>query len=239
MKHIKTTNRPKKQKYSVIIPGDRMGLRMKSFGAKSLIKLSDQSNVISHQLTVINKVLKQTDIVLITGFESKRVTARTPDNITKLYNEDYTQTNISHSVRMGLDSVNTNNVVIIPGNLVFNQSALSTSFNESMVIMDLPDKQGGVGCVSNNNQLEHMIYDIPNKWSQIAYFTGRELELLRDIVSQDKYKMFFMFEIINMIINKGGEFNTILPKNIQITSIDSSKDIKVARKIYENSINVT
>jgi len=40
--------------------------------------------------------------------------------------------------------------------------------------------EGEVGCIINKKQkLTNLMYDLPNKWGQIAVFVGKELELLK------------------------------------------------------------
>ena len=75
------------------------------------------------------------------------------------------------------------------------------------------------------------MYDLPNKWGQIAVFVGKELELLKQLCWDEKNYTKFGFEIINQIINKGGRFQCIQNPNIKIVDIDSSKDIQKAKEI--------
>ena len=48
---------------------------------------------------------------------------------------------------------------------------------------------------------------------------------------QDKNSTKFGFEIINQIVDKGGQFKCIHNDKIKIIDIDSSKDIQKAREI--------
>ena len=75
------------------------------------------------------------------------------------------------------------------------------------------------------------MYDLPNKWGQIAVFVGKELGLLKQLCWDEKNYTKFGFEIINQILNKGGRFQCIQNPNIKIVDIDSSKDIQKAKEI--------
>jgi hypothetical protein len=89
-----------------------------------------------------------------------------------------------------------------------------------------------VGCIVNSRgNLENMMYDLPKKWSQIAYFQDKELEMLRSIVCNRKNRKMFMFEIINKIIEEGGLFKCVEDPSIRIVDVDTSKDIKKAKDI--------
>ena len=91
---------------------------------------------------------------------------------------------------------------------------------------------GEVGCIINKKgYLENLMYDLPVKWCQIAYFQGKELEELRNIACQRKNKKLFAFEIINKIIDEGGMFKCIDDPSVKVIDVDTSKDIKRAKEI--------
>jgi hypothetical protein len=43
-----------------------------------------------------------------------------------------------------------------------------------------------------------MFYELPQKWGQIVYFTGKELILLKKIVHKKEYEKSYGYEIINI-----------------------------------------
>ena len=89
-----------------------------------------------------------------------------------------------------------------------------------------------VGCViGENNNLENIMYDLPNKWGQIAVFIGTELQLLKELCWDKKNYRKFGFEIINSIMDRGGKFKCIDHETIKIIDIDNSKDIGRAAKV--------
>ena len=90
-----------------------------------------------------------------------------------------------------------------------------------------------VGCNISNKRAQYLIPDIENKWAQIAYLKGRELELFsKSVFNRDNDKK-FGFEIINACIEMGGKFDTITPRNMKVTDIDTSKDLITAKKILK------
>lgn len=239
-RNVAAIRTPKKQKFSVIIPAAGEGTRMKSYGAKPLIRLSDECTLIENQLFFINKAFKQCEIILVTGFESKKVIDKTPSNIIKVVNPEYKDTNVIHSVGLGLKHVNTDHVVVIYGDLAFNQHTLKVPFGiHSALLIDQSGMMGDneIGCIVQNNLVVQTMYDLPNKWAHVAYYTGQELAMLKEFCQNERFSMYFGFEIINMILNHGGKFTTYSPKKMLITDIDCSKDIEKARTIYESSIH--
>jgi hypothetical protein len=88
-----------------------------------------------------------------------------------------------------------------------------------------------VGCTITEDKVENVLYDLPNKWAQIAYFVGKELKLLQQLAYNPMNEKLFGFEAINEIINRGGIFYAAKPKNIKANDIDCSKDITIAQDI--------
>lgn len=228
----------KTHKYSIIIPAAGMGLRMKSYGVKSLIKLKPNLTILDHQLNIIHRTIPNNEIILVTGFESTKLMNNAPSNIIQIENERYEETNVLRSISMGLRAVTTTNVLVIYGDLVFNSHTLNIPLNKlskenksALIVGSNIMSDDEIGCTIVNDKVEYLSYNLPVKWSQITFFTGKELSLLQQIAwNQDKEK-WYGFEALNYIIEKGGEFQAITPNKIQITDVDSSKDFPMAKQI--------
>tara|TARA_Y100001963_G_C6768775_1_gene443689 strand:+ start:42 stop:326 length:285 start_codon:yes stop_codon:yes gene_type:complete len=92
-------------------------------------------------------------------------------------------------------------------------------------------KDDEVGCNISNNYVEQMLPDIENKWAQIAFLIGDELEMFKKICWNRDKSHYFGFEAMNEIIEKGGKFKSLSPQGMKITDVDSSKDLATAREI--------
>lgn len=221
-------------KYSIIIPAAGQGLRMKSYGAKSLIKLSPNLNVIQNQLNIISQKFRYYEVILVTGFQAQRVMRETPNDIIKIENERYEDTNVCRSIGIGLRAATTNRVLIIYGDLVFNAQALNVKFNKgSSLIIDSSNTMthNEVGCTITDSFVDQVLYELPNRWSQIAFFVDDELEMLKQITWNPDNERLYGFEAINQIIDAGGKFRAIYPEGIKVNDIDTSKDIPIAQSI--------
>ena len=93
--------------------------------------------------------------------------------------------------------------------------------------------QNEVGCSIDNNNIENIMYGIQKKWAQIAFLTGKELQLAQMMFCDRENDNLFGFEILNKIIDNGGKFLNVEPKNIKANDIDSFKDIQLIRKILK------
>ncbi len=220
------------KRYSIIIPAAGIGSRMKSYGPKCLIALNQKHTVLSRQLRIISDTLNNYEVILVGGFEFDKLQRQVPPSVQLVRNKDYLETNIAHSIGLGLQKAVGQNIVIIYGDLVFHKKALEVEFDkQSKILTSDFMKEREVGCTECDGFLEHIFYDLENKWAQIAYFTGIEREMLAEVSSQGTNSNKFGFELINYIINHGGKFVVEQPKNFKAFDIDTSYDIPIAQKI--------
>ena len=167
----------------IIIPAAGMGRRMKSYGPKPLIKIGN-STIIKNQISLLQTYFSNITVVLVCGFKATILMNETPQYILKVENERYADTNVVRSIGLGLRVLSSHaKIILIYGDLVFNSATLKNmKFDKSSVIVTttaMGDNE--VGCVINHQQLTNLMYDLPNKWGQIAIFMGKELALLKEL----------------------------------------------------------
>ena len=219
----------------VMIPVAGLGKRMKSYGPKALIPIKYGQNILQRQLSIMDETLVSYNLILICGFEAEKMISSSPAGAIKVENELYEDTNIARSVAIGLRSIpNCDRLLLVNGDLVFSKNAISSiDYSRSSILASndyMSDNE--VGCIVNSRgNLENMMYDLPKKWAQIAYFQDKELDMLRSIACNRKNRKMFMFEIINKIIEEGGIFKCVEDPSIRIVDVDTSKDIKKAKDI--------
>lgn len=230
IKSIKDPDFYSNEKFSFIIPAAGMGKRMKSFGAKPLIKVNPTTTILDNQLRIINNVFPNNEIILIAGYDGDYLMNHSPNSLIKIENERYEDTNVCRSIGMGLRAATTERVVIVYGDLVFNEETLRhTKFRNlsTLIVGSSFMKEEEIGCTydEQTNLLQHMDWNIKDKWDQISYFTGRELKLLKNICWDKSNEKLFGFECINNIVNNNGKFAICKNKGKTI-DIDTSKDLE-------------
>lgn len=230
--NISTIYSPSKIPISVIIPAANPGIRMRSYGSKSLIAYKN-TTVIESQIRAINHNLYNPDIILITGFESAKVQRFISSknlNVKCVENTNWENENIVGSIKLGLSSAKHKNVLIVYGDIAFNINALKLPISSySLILIEDKNKlmnKDAVGCIFNNNKVEQLMYDIPNKWCNIAYFNKQHYECLEYLCNKENYEKRFGFEIINKMIEYGCEISPCYNKEAKVIDIVSSKDIK-------------
>ena len=72
-------------------------------------------------------------------------------------------------------------------------------------------------------------YGLPTKWCQIAYVTGKECKILKNIFNKfdSTHKKMLSFEILNKMISMGAVFKCHEPEGMSILEIDRIKDLNI------------
>tara|TARA_R110000765_G_scaffold93225_7_gene175782 strand:- start:376 stop:1077 length:702 start_codon:yes stop_codon:yes gene_type:complete len=203
------------------------GYRMKSYGPKCLLRVGEKT-IIEHQIHNIRTVMPKGDIIVSLGFECDRVMRHLPLEVRVVENQLHEETNTAESLRLSINNGIRSGVLVIHGDLVFNTETLSKcDYTESFILYDTKDqfKESEVGVTVNKGLATRMGYGLKDKWAQISYFTGKELKLLRSVCKNRERSRMYTFEIINEVLDSGGQLRAVEPEDMQIKDIDSSKDL--------------
>lgn len=152
---------------------------MKSYGPKGLVEIKYGQSILGRQLSLISSNFKNYKTVIVSGFESEKIIMNSPAEAVKVENELYEDTNVCRSIGMGSLAIpEASNILLINGDLVFSHTIFSCfDFSKSFIFVEENCmKDNEVGCVINkNNSLENMMYDLPEKWGQIAFSKAKSL----------------------------------------------------------------
>jgi len=217
-------NNNKSTKISVIILAAGLPNRMTSHTSKLLIN-TDGTTLFDKYAATIKKHISNFEIIIVGGYAANDLYYQLPNDIIFVENKDFATSNNGISLKLGLMAATTNNILVLYDNLIFDDKILSgIQFNESFVVSETKTLgKKHIGLIHNEAGLDHISYDMPEKWANIVYFTGKEYELLREQCRTVNEKT-IVFEMINQCVNKHGKF-TVYTKNKQIRNINSNKDI--------------
>jgi choline kinase len=221
---------------NVIIPAAGIGKRMKSKGPKGLLILHHGMSVLEKQIRTILKVYPHAEIVVVGGFEYTKIRNELWGNfpVRIVCNSDYETTNVTHSVGIGLDACLPGPLMIVHGDLVFNQQTIKglAGKQSSLLVADKHLEPGEVGIGHQDGIVTNLSYALETKWGQIAYLQGKELLLFQEVIRNNRVSnMWFLYESLNYVMSKGGEFLAHQPSGMKITEIDKYNDLKKAKQI--------
>lgn len=223
---------------AVVILTAGQGKRMKSYGPKSLIELRRGETVLSRQIGILSKRFPLADIIVVAGFDADKIYRHVPKFVRMVVNEYHEETNVVRSLDLGLKACIAERVLLVYGDLVFNDKTFADApTEESWALID-PPTQGKtqlnsleVGVTLFNHEVTRFAYGLDVKWGQIVFLCGAELQLGRRLASEKDRHRCFGFELLNAVLDKGGRLVSHSPRGMKLAEIDCSKDIEIAKRI--------
>tara|TARA_Y100000593_G_C4322032_1_gene344323 strand:+ start:8000 stop:8707 length:708 start_codon:yes stop_codon:yes gene_type:complete len=206
-----------------------VGNRIKSNEPRSLLKVGSKT-LLEHQISVLKNVFSQPEIIVGLGVEANKIIKKLGFSVRYVENQLYEITGSAETMRLILNNSDADNILFFHGDLYFGQDLLQDlDYEKSFVLAShqvMQDREVGVTKVKNKATIFSHGLDL--KWCQIIYLCGKELKLLRQafIKHSEDVKKMLTFEVLNLIINKGGNIRVIEPDKISILEIDCMKDLK-------------
>jgi NDP-sugar pyrophosphorylase family protein len=231
---IKPAKDDKYNELTIIIPAATIGGRSKQHGPTPLLKINNQY-LIDIQLGILRKQFPKANIVLIVGQDADKVMDYVDSSIYVVENEKFQESNVIRSIAMGLRVTCSNRILIVYGDLLFNADIFKTTLGtDSLLFIEENPAVSNkiVGCVYNNGIVENLFYNLPNKWRQITYLTGDNLQFYKKQCFNRDKGTFYEFEILNQMIQKGYPFKVTTKKTGISFDIDSSKDLESAKTLW-------
>ena len=221
----------------IIIPAAGFGARLKLFGPKILVELQNQVTLLEYHINIINTVFPTARVIVVGGFQCDKLFNACPNEWICIENERYETTNVIRSLAMGLRASTSRNILIIYGDLVYNQQALTTMKTgvPSVLVGQQLMGHDEVGCIVNNGLINNIGYDLTDKWGQICFLTGRELELFKQFCYDRFNENKFGFEALNYVVSQGGNLRAKRNDKAFVYDIDSIKDLQHVNEVLFSS----
>jgi hypothetical protein len=222
---IKNTNIHKDSLVSIIILVDRVNKDKRN----NISYLSTVKNkaIIDIQLSHILDTFKNSEIIISINNEQYDLlnhikTFYSSQNIRFIENYSLGDTNDSESLRLCLNNIHNDKIIVIKGGILFPLYNLSQiDFNKSGIIIGKIDQRFEVGVVSNERQnLDHLGFGLNNSWMEIFWINNiHSINMLRNIVSAKTYRKKFIFEALNDLVEiKKHKLHTHFMDNIKINN---------------------
>lgn len=238
-KNKKKRSSPKvehKKLVSIILLSDSPGYRMKSYGPLSLISIGSKK-LIDIQISAIKDTFNNFELILCLGFDAdkvyKYVKNKYPNiNIRIVENQLFNSSNSCEGLRLCLNNICNDHVLICDGNLILSSKALSLlDLQRSCILTEsnpYHTMEIGLNC-DKSNIVQHFSFGAKNIWSEIVFFNKQDtIESLRKILVNYDSKTRFMFEALNELLNDNHEIKSINNKHqiIKVNNITTYHDIK-------------
>lgn len=198
-------------------------------GAVSLLPTKTGEMLLERQVGVLRSLLPALEIVLVLGFEADIVVRSMPAGIRIVENESYAKSNTSRSLCMGLRATDAENVLIVHGDVLFNEIAAAPLFlGGSSIIVNSKNHFDAeeIGVIAVDGQATQFSFGHQTRWGQMAMLTGIELSLLREIVANRAFDMSCTYEVLNEVLEGGGMLATREREGSVFVEVDSVRGME-------------
>ena len=196
-----------KQLVSIVLLYDKNLYRNKNNDPAALLYINKKRRLIDYHISAIKNNFTKYEIIICTGYKSGMivdyVNKKYPEeNIRFIENQLYNQTNSNESVRLALNNINNNNVLVI-SNLSRLTNSMFIERNQSKVyLMDI-EKHGEVGVnIGIDGRVEYMCFGGRYAWTGAMWINNKKtISKLKSTLSNDIGKNKLWFEAINELVN--------------------------------------
>ena len=235
------TKTTRNKEASIIILAAGFGSRIKSYEPRALLKVNNAETLIETQIRNTRPIFKDHEHIVVVGYDRHKVMKKLGPKNRYIENQLYDSTGSFESLRLGVNASNRDNILVTHGDICFNNETFKKlDYSRSFLIQDTKGRFADqeVGLTVVRDKVTILSYGLPVKWAQIAYFTGKELEILKYICAknQDARKSHLTFEVINDIIGRGGQFAVEENDDMVAFEIDTMRDL--VRNTNEQNFNI-
>lgn len=225
-KKIKDKTPPDSQ---VIILAAGLGSRTRSYEPRCLLKYGGKV-LLDNQIEILSDKFNKSEISVVCGFDYQRILKRVDKKARIVENQIYEDSNSGESLKLAINNSFKSNIFFIHGDLFISPEIFNNvKFDKSFILVDSSNKfdEREVGVTIVNNFATILSYNLPTKWCQMGFITGKEFEIVKKLFAKQDFnsKYLLTFEIINKIIELGGNFCCFDIGSAFIKEIDSLKDI--------------
>ena len=201
-----------------IILADKHQKGMKSKGCLGLLQINRKNNIIDFQYKNIKNIFAQCNIVYIYGFDSKKVSMffkqKQYKDLIPIYNSEYDRYNYVHSLSLALRYMNDDCIVTF-GDTIFKSQIFAGFDSELGSQIFINNKiKNKLGCtIGNDSNICQISFDLDNYLSSLYYISQKDIDEFKSLALNSKYKNYFVFEIINKMIDRNIEFKPFIKNN--------------------------
>lgn len=218
---------------SVVIVAAGPGRRMRAYSPKSLIGLPDGRTVVQRQVELARQVWPGADVVVVVGYQADRLAKALPAGCRVVENERFEDTGTARSALLGVRATSTPRVVVMFGDLVFEEGALrSLQGRRSAVLVD-PARRPGCqepGATVADGKAVAFGFGLGAQLVGAVVLAGRELQLFKQLAAGPERDRLVLFEVLDQVVDRRGEFLAAEPAG-KVVRIDQVADLKRAKEV--------
>lgn len=216
---------------SVVLLYDASVNRMKSYGPVALFNINEYTKILDYHISFIHAYFAKPEIIICVGSESEKIIKYVQNryyntDVRIVENQMYQDTNTCESLRLCLNNIHSNNILLINA-LTLPKKIAPIKQSSVMLYITENSKKSDIGInINENNKVEHMSFCAKNAWLDIMWVTNKSIiTSIKKILSQDSYKKKMWFELINDMISRKISIDYTVVNN-EIVKIDNLRQYK-------------
>lgn len=192
---------------NIIIVADKFQKRMKSKGCVGLIKDNKNKTILEKQYATIKNAFGSVNIAYVYGFDCKRFESFFTKNkhnlseINPIYNSHYETYNTICSIDEAKEFLQDECVILFGDTSLSKQTfkRFDPTIGSQLFLSD--NSHSTLGCILDGNNVQNISYQLDNTLSEIYYLCKEDASALKQIIETKKFHQYFLFELINKLID--------------------------------------
>lgn len=188
--------------------------------------------LIDNQISSIDKIFREYEIIISVSSPASdlnyHIKSKHGDKNIRIVENLNRDSNSCEDIRLCLHNSHNSKIMLVDGRIVLDSKLLSRlDFSESFaIISDQKNNSLEIGANVSSGDVCFFCYGARHAWAEIVFLSGYNTLLdLERIVSKEEYKNRFLFEAINVLIDK----HKIKAKRKK-TAITKIKNLKIHKR---------
>lgn len=204
---------------------------MKAFGPRSIINI-DGTNIITGNISLMRGFFRKAHITVVSNFDPAKIKTNPYKNIEFIRDSDFKNT----ILKLGQTS---DHLILFNHDVVFNDYLVHTipKDRSALIFDNRPVDRNELCGLSQNGKVIRLAYGLDEKnshtFSHIYVFHKNELSRLCEILNDSKYAKFSIYEIVNLLIDDGYEFEVATQKKSKALVVTHPSDISKINRLYK------
>lgn len=229
-------------KISVVLLNALPDKKIKSLGNKGLIKVYKDINLIDYHIDFFNKLFKNPEIIVVGGFDSKRLYKyiRSKNSYkNKIRYVDHNiddDSNIGQSILSSLNLISHKNVLFHNCSVVLDCDIIPIIKKHKKSFVLSNKKKGDIGCLCSDGYVINCFYDLNDKIYDSIFLYDRDFQILKNIIlSNNNFHKLYLFEVLNLCVSEGARVELLYGKNSMFRTIENSESIKLLQRLFKKT----